>query len=402
MRVHVADQAPSNWSVRSIDSLCTRVTSGGTPSRRISDYYGGDIPWIKTKELEDGWINGTEEAISESGLANSSAKVLPPNTVLMAMYGATVGKLALLARPMACNQAACALIVDNQRADYRYIFYQLLNARTQITDLANGAAQQNLSAGTIKALLIPVPPIDEQRGIAAALGALDDKIESNRSAIGIAGHLLDALGVALADTLASVPLASLIKVKRVAVDPTSLGDAQVDHYSLPAFDEGARPERVAASTIMSGKLAVTKPSILVSRLNPRFNRTWWAVPTEGVPALASTEFACITTGTREELAAVWLAVRDEYFRGEVVRRASGTSGSHQRVRPEDLLAIDVPDVRELSPYAQVEALALLDLIHGHRTESVKLAQLRDALLPELLSGRIRVPECREAVEEAVG
>jgi len=144
--------------------------------------------------------------------------------------------------------------------DGRYLFYMLRGGevRHQLMSRATGTTVSGIRQSELLKIEVALPPIEKQRGIAATLGALDDKIESNRSAIEIAGDLLDALGVALADTLASVPLAGLIKVKRVAVDPTSLGDAQVDHFSLPAFDEGARPERVAASTIMSGKLAVTK------------------------------------------------------------------------------------------------------------------------------------------------
>lgn len=362
--------------------------------------------FVRQTDIASGRIDWTSVPFCDLAAPEFDKYALHAGDLLISRLGNGVGNAATVREPHGAVFAGYLVRFRARMATAvpEFLGYQLQSKawRQHVAGFRSGAAQPTLNAQQMGEFQFRLPPIEKQRGIAATLGALDDKIESNRSAIEIAGDLLDALGVALADTLASVPLAGLIKVKRVAVDPTSLGDAQVDHFSLPAFDEGARPERVAASTIMSSKLAVTKPSILVSRLNPRFNRTWWAVPTEGVPALASTEFACLTTDTREELAAVWLGVRDEYFRGEVVRRASGTSGSHQRVRPEDLLAIDVPDVRELSPYAKIEALALLDLIHGHRTESVKLAQLRDALLPELLSGTIRVPECREAVEEAVG
>lgn len=143
---------------------------------------------------------------------------------------------------------------------------------------------------------------------------------------------------------------------------------------------------------MSNKIRLTGRSILVSRLNPRTDRTWWAEARAHVPALASTEFAVLTASNDLELAGLWLAVRDQYFRDELRRRVTGTSGSHQRVRPDDLLTIEVPDVRGLDPKTKSAAHDLLLLVHERREESAALTALRDTLLPELLAGRIRVPE----------
>ena len=167
--------------LKSIEEVCLRVTSGGTPSRRNPSYYkGGRLPWLKTQELQDGWLDDSEEHITDHAVASSSAQILPANTVLMAMYGATVGQLGILRRPMTCNQACCAMIVDPGQADYRYLFYQLLHARPRIKSLSTGAAQQNLSGRLIKSLKFSFPSLSEQRAIAHILGTLDDKIELNR------------------------------------------------------------------------------------------------------------------------------------------------------------------------------------------------------------------------------
>jgi len=126
-------------------------------------------------------------------VARSSAKVLPKNSVLVAMYGATVGQLGILRRPMTCNQACSALVVDPAEADYRYLFFQLLHARSRLKSLATGAAQQNLSGVLIKSLRFPFPPLSEQRAIAHILGTLDDKIELNRRM----NEILEAIARAL-------------------------------------------------------------------------------------------------------------------------------------------------------------------------------------------------------------
>ena len=310
---------------------------------------------------------------------------------MMAMYGATVGRLALLAREMTCNQAACAMIVDPSEADYRYLYYTLLNDRDRIVDRANGAAQQNLSARTIKKLQYRFPAIMEQRAIAATLGAFDDKIESNRRAVVSISDLLDAQSEKYGADLPTVPLGVIATSVKDTVNPSKLGDAVVDHFSLPAFDSGARPERVAAATIKSNKLKVPRRAVLLSRLNPRFNRTWWASAGAEALALASTEFLVLASEDDQELAGVWLAVRDPFFREELPKRVTGTSGSHQRVRPDDVLAIEVPDFRSTAPEVKQSTLALLMRAESLRMESDRLTALRDALLPELLSGRIRVP-----------
>lgn len=180
MEAEVCALAPPDWRVRTVEDVCDRITSGGTPSRKQPSYYiNGKWPWVKTQELQDKWIDYTEEYITDQAILESSAKMLPENTVLLAMYGATVGQLGLLRKPMTCNQACCAMIVNEKQADYRYLFYQLLNARSQLKSLATGAAQQNLSGLLIKSLRFPFPTLPEQRAIAQILGTLDDKIESN-------------------------------------------------------------------------------------------------------------------------------------------------------------------------------------------------------------------------------
>ncbi len=181
MEGEICALAPSDWQIRSVEDVCKRVTSGGTPSRTRPDFYvDGSWPWVKTQELQDTWIDHTEEKITDEAVADSSAKVLPPNTILLAMYGATVGQLGILRSPMTCNQACCAMIVDSDKADFRYLYHHLRYSRTQLKSLATGAAQQNLSGALIKSLLYPFPPLAEQKAIATVLGALDDKIELNR------------------------------------------------------------------------------------------------------------------------------------------------------------------------------------------------------------------------------
>ena len=138
--------------------------SGATPSRTNPKYYGGDIPWLKTGDLNDGYIDDVPEYITEEALNNTSVRLNPVGSVLMAMYGATIGKLGILNVPMTTNQACCACIVYKGIYN-KYLFYYLMSQRSSYTSMAEGGAQPNISKEKIVASIIPLPPLKEQERI---------------------------------------------------------------------------------------------------------------------------------------------------------------------------------------------------------------------------------------------
>lgn len=141
------------------------TTSGGTPSRGTSVYYTGDIPWLKSGELNDNQqILGSEEHITKDAVKNSSAKIFPKNTVIMAMYGATTGKLGIIRIDSTTNQAVCG-ILPNENNIPEFIFYYLLLKREMIVYQSKGGAQPNISQGIIKNLDFPVLNVKEQSKI---------------------------------------------------------------------------------------------------------------------------------------------------------------------------------------------------------------------------------------------
>lgn len=167
------------WKECTINDICLDVYSGGTPKSGNAAYYGGEIPWLNTKEVNFCRIYNTEKTITQEGYDNSSAKWVPENAVIVAMYGATAGRVAITKIKLTTNQACCNLVVDPQKADYNYVYYYLLQNYAHIASMANGGAQQNLNAGQIKDYKIPLPPLAEQQRIAGILSSLDDKIELN-------------------------------------------------------------------------------------------------------------------------------------------------------------------------------------------------------------------------------
>ena len=181
----LTSHATAQWPKVKLGDVCIKIVSGGTPSTKHSEYYGGVIPWLRTQEVDFKPIFSTELSISEAGLENSSAKWIPANTVVVAMYGATAGRSAIARIPLTTNQACCNLVVDDQAADYRFVYYAFRLLYEELEGLAKGSAQTNLSLGIIKSFRIPLPPLPVQRRIADVLSAYDDLIENNRRRIAI-------------------------------------------------------------------------------------------------------------------------------------------------------------------------------------------------------------------------
>lgn len=169
---------PHDWKVIRLGEVYD-TTSGGTPSRAVSEYWkNGKIKWVTTSELLDGYITNTNECITELGLQNSSAKVFPLGTLLLAMYGATIGKLGILDCSAATNQACCA-IFSKQDSHIIYLYYYLQYYRDEIVALGRGAGQPNISQEIVRNKIITLPPtIEEQRRIAEVLSHFDEHIDN--------------------------------------------------------------------------------------------------------------------------------------------------------------------------------------------------------------------------------
>ncbi|RHH46392.1 restriction endonuclease subunit S [Phocaeicola plebeius] len=179
---NVPFEIPGNWVWTTLGNIGI-WQSGGTPSRSNKSYYGGNIPWLKTGDLNDGLITNIPESITEEAVANSSAKINPTGSVLMAMYGATIGKLGILTFPATTNQACCACIEYYAITQY-YLFYFLLSHRDIFIAKGGGGAQPNISKEIIVNTAIPLPPLPEQERIIIEIErwfAFIDEIEQSKT-----------------------------------------------------------------------------------------------------------------------------------------------------------------------------------------------------------------------------
>ena len=161
-----------NIEWRTLGEVCENICSGGTPSTKKKQYYQGTIPWLRTQDVDWREVYDTEIKITEEAIANSSAKLIPTNCVIVAMYGATAAKACINKIPLTTNQACCNLQVDEKVAHYKYVYYWISNEYERLKAQGEGS-QSNLNARKIKSYKIPLPPLSEQRRIVNILDRFD-------------------------------------------------------------------------------------------------------------------------------------------------------------------------------------------------------------------------------------
>jgi len=251
-------------------------------------------------------------------------------------------------------------------------------------------------------MTLPVPLPEDQRAIASILGALDAKIELNRKTSATLeataqaiyqdriGRLHDASDQMPTDWRIGT-LSEVATEKRDKVDPQRSGGEWFAHFSLPAYDSGRRPVVEIGASIKSAKTLVHPGAVLLSKLNPRFPRVWIPVTDQRHRTIASTEFLVLVPTPSATRSLLYCTVRNRLFMSRLASYATGTSGSHQRVRPESVMAAPVV----IPPDSVVQGFgALVDPILARATvcitEEQTLSELRDVLLPRLLDGSLAV------------
>ena len=377
------------WKEVRLGDVCTRVCSGGTPKSTNLSYYGGEIPWLNTKEIDFNRIYSTEKTITDSGLNNSSAKWIVPNTVTVAMYGATAGKSCIVKVPMTTNQACCNLTINDEVADYEFVYYTLKNDYTTLASLANGGAQQNLNAQIIKDYVLKMPSLADQRRIASILSSLDRKIELNNKINADLEEMVQAIfknwfvdfepfkdGKFVDSELGMIPegwkvgcLGDLITIK-YGKDHKKLEDGTFPVYGSGGF------MRFVNSWLYNGE------SVLIPRKGTLDNimyvsEKFWTVDTMffSVPKMDY----------------VMKYVYNYIKRFDFSKMNEGTSVPSNTAARLNKMQILIPTHEVLEMYDET-----LCPIYNKRKmndkESRTLSTLRDTLLPRLMSGELEVPE----------
>lgn len=411
---------PEEWEISDVGYFCSNIASGGTPFRGNKDYYkNGSICWVKTGELNDFYIYDTEEKITENAIKNSAAKIFPKNTVSMAMYGATVGKLGILGREASTNQACCNMVA-NVDSDFKFLFYSLLNKRDELVGRANGAAQQNLSVGTIKSFKLAKPSKNEQKQIAEVLSSFDDKIELNRKINAnlekIAGALFkrwfvdfefsdkngkpykSSGGKIIESELGGIPegwnISTIGKELETFLGgtPSRINDKYWVNGNIPWINSG----KVNEYRIIKASEYITKEALdnSAAKLLPK-----------GTVVIAITgatlgQYSLLEIDSSFNQSVIGIQESENFKKEfiyfwiknnikEIIKAQTGGAQQHINKQVVDKYKILVPDQKILNSYYKI-AISIFSMISINCFEIENLSNLRDSLLPRLMNGKIRV------------
>ena len=320
--------------------------------------------------------------------------------------------------------------------DLKWAYYELL--RQDINSLDSGSAIPSTTRDAFYALDVSLPTIQEQKAIAHILGTLDDKIELNRKTnetleamakalfkswfvdfdpvrakadgrpTGLSAEISDLFPDSFEDSeLGEIPsewaiaeINQIVNLKKDSVDPSTVPEETFDHYSIPAFDAGKHPGSELGSSIKSQKFLVGNDDLLVSKLNPSTPRVWIPFSPSTRRSICSTEFLVCQASTDVGRAFVYCLASSDSIIEAMTGLAGGTSNSHQRIRPGDFLALDccIGSQEVRTAFSDVVE-PLLRKTLAQRIENRSLVSARDALLPKLISGEIRIPDAEKMLEE---
>lgn len=364
------------------------------------------IPLIRTSDIRGGRLDlAGARRVSPDTYREWTRRGEPHAGDLILAREAPVGEIGLVpeGQRVCLGQRTVLVRPDADFVDARFLLYRLLapDAQHLMRSKAEGSTNPHLNVSDIRDLALPeLPSLEAQQAIGEALGALDDKIELNRQM----NETLEAIAATLFDHLpkdSSVTVADIVALSRASIVPQVFPEEWFEHYSIPAFDQGSTPALDLGSEIRSSKLLVGSDAVLLSKLNPRIPRVWLPDVSNERRSICSTEFLVAVPRASFARECVYCLMRSQRFQDVLAGLVTGTSGSHQRVKPSDVLAIGVmlPTSAALESFT-ASVRPILSKVALNRRESSTLAALRDTLLPKLISGEIRVREAVDAVEAA--
>lgn len=401
------------WKEVRLGDVCTRVCSGGTPKSTNLSYYGGEIPWLNTKEIDFNRIYSTEKTITDSGLNNSSAKWIVPNTVTVAMYGATAGKSCIVKVPMTTNQACCNLTINDEVADYEFVYYSLKNDYTTLASLANGGAQQNLNAQIIKDYVLKMPSLADQRRIASILSSLDRKIELNNKINADLEEMAQAIfknwfvdfepfkdGKFVDSELGMIPegwkvgslgdMGTIVCGKTPSKANSNYYGGDIPFIKIPdmhgkVFVESSEDRLTEQGSLSQIKKLIPPYSLMVSCI-----ATVGLVSINTKPSHTNQQINTIIPHNKSALFYLYQYIKNNEELLKNMGRG-GTTTLNVNTKSFSNIRLFIPSDIALLQFHQIVE-GLFKKIELNMQESRTLSTLRDTLLPRLMSGEIEIPE----------
>jgi type I restriction enzyme S subunit len=348
---------PEGWRWVKIKNIAKTI-SGGTPRRSVKEYWeDGTIPWVKSGELEDNIIHQTEEKITEKALRCSNVKLIPKGTLLVAMYGATVGKTAILGIDATINQAICAIFPNFTVVERDYLRYYFIYKRKELIIRSFGGAQPNISQVVIKNMVVPLPPLEEQKRIVSRLEQLVNRAEEVRRLRKQAREEAEKIMQAALNKVFSrveeegwerAELGEVCEINPAKHEIKNLPDnMQVTFVPMSAVSEVTgkieRPEIRLLGEVRKGYTYFKEGDVLFAKITPCMENGKSAIARGLINGIGfgSTEFHVLRPSSKVHAEWIHFYIRQKSFRDKAAKNMTGSVGQ-QRVPVEFLRKVMIP------------------------------------------------------------
>lgn len=397
---------PEDWDVKSLGTL-TKLLTNGFVGTATTAYVSGDsgVLYIQGYNVQENGFNlhGIKR-VSHAFHNRNKQSTLRMGDLLTIQTG-EIGVTAVVPQELA--GANChALIISrfDQNKSEPSFYSQYLNSdlgRPRLREIETGTTMKHLNCGDMKQLLLPAPPVEEQRHVATALSDVDALLHGLERLIAKKRDLKQGAMQQLltgktrlpgyTGAYSSVELRDLAQLSRISINPATTPNRTFTHFSLPAFDEQETPITESGASIESNKFIVPHDAVLLSKLNPRIPRVW---APQYIPdnAVCSTEFLVLQPKSGVNRQFLKMLCTSERVSSQMELHAIGTTGSHQRIQPERAMSIEVT-----VPSSAQEQFAIAEVLSDMNAELAALTQrlgktraLKQAMMQELLTGRTRL------------
>lgn len=412
-----------------LGEICTFQEGYVNPSQKVAKYFDGPHKWVRAVDVNNNEIFNTSRTLSEEGFesAKKSAYKFPTNSIVMTKSG-TIGRVAIIKDKMAGNRATINIVPNEKNVNLYYLFYLLITKRHDLENLAVGSVQKNLYISVLSNVKINIPELRKQYKIAEILKNIDDIIMSNNKIIAnleeisqtlfkrwfvdfefpdengnpyksSGGEMVDSELGEIPERWEVVKLKDIVYQKKDTFNPKKSNELKVLHFSLPAFDSSQNPVIDDVNAIKSNKWIIDENCILFSKMNPSTRRIWLTSNDGKYLNVASSEFVVLKSDNSYKNAFIYNICTSDKFSEFLNSNTTGSTNSRQRVKPDIAISYKLAFHNETSMLFSNKVEPYLEKIKVIRNENQKLAELRDTLLPKLMSGEIEIPDDIEVNED---
>lgn len=391
----------SEWTTRKLGSMCTKIGSGATPTGGKESYKSEGISLVRSQNVEDFVFLYDGLAHIDNDQARKLNNVtIVANDILVNITGDSVARVCSVPDdilPARVNQHVAIVRADGVQLDNAFAKYTLLAMKEQLLSIAEiGATRRALTKDMLESLEILCPDFSTQKAIAGVFTSLDDKISllirQNATLEALAQTYFRQWFMEENDN-DPIAVSDIATLENNSINPGRQPLEPFYHYSIPAYDNAQTPAVELGKAILSNKFVVQPNSILVSKLNPVTPRIWRIDENVMQNSVCSTEFQVLKPKDMRHYLFMYCLMKSNDVVASFALSATGTSGSHQRIRPEYILEVETPepDAVKLALFNEV-CTPMMEKVKKNQRQILTLQKLRDTLLPKLISGEVQVKQ----------